>query len=1365
MPDEPPRVFLSYGVRDASEIAERLRCELSARGYDVWQDVKRLRAGRPWDEDVPEGLRNSQVVLALLSPHSVRRALDAGNSTATDSVCLDEIGYARGARKIPIVPVQVVSCEAPFLVYRFHQIDFRRWRESESMYQAGLNQICAGIEAALRGETQERPWRPSLEPWDFAPFLLEKRNHFTGRQWLFRDLDEWRSKETPPALLITGEPGIGKSAIVAALVHNNSEGQVLAYHCCRADTPATLAPARFVRSLAGMLAARLEGYGAMLEDPAIKDAIDRADTDPASAFETAILSPLHTIQKTAGARRYLLIDALDEALMHPKRPTIVEVLAARINRLPPWLGIVATTRSEPSVLSQLRGLPAHALKADDLKNKDDVRAFLKRRLSEPGLRNKVEASGKTLEDVALGVLHSSAGNFLFANTAIDAVEGNQLRFDDLENQPAGRLSSLYEVFFNRLFRDAGIDFQPAGQVLEVVAAAREPLTREQIAAVTGLHAEKQLPPLLGRLAAFVPVREEGYSLFHRSLFEWLTGWDARQDQSFAGHYHLSLREGCKRLADWGLAEWQHGITKDRLYCVRHLPNHLAEAGLAGDLRTLLLNFNWLQTKLEATDVNALIADYDFLADEKEFRLLQSAIRLSAHVVGHDPRQLAGQLIGRLLRNTSPSIQALLKEAAERKAWPWLRPLKPCLTEPGGPLIRTLEGHMKGVRTVAVTPDGRRAVSGSFEGTVRLWDLESARTIRTLEGDADFVNAVAVTPDGRRIVSVSGSRGRDPFSNLDEDSELTLRLWELESGQMIRLLEGHSGAVNAVAVTPDGLQAVSASDDNTLRLWDLESGQTLRTLKGHTECVTAVAITPDGRRAVSGSDDQTLRLWDLSNSQTIRTFELTARVLAVAVTPDGRRAVSGSVVDLAVAPTEQRALKTKALRLWDLQSGQCLRTLVGHTADVNAVAVTPDGRRAVSGSNDATLRVWDLDSGQLVRTLQGHSGAVNAVAVTPDGRQAVSASSDKTLRLWDLESDQTSDLLECDTHRASIIAVTTDGRSAVSGSFDGMLQVCELWDLSSGQILRKFRVPASTGRILGVTPDGRRAVSASQNLLSRDRSLEDNALRLWDLESGQTLRTLKGHTECVTAVAITPDGRRAVSASGNLVSDQALENKTLRLWDLESGRTLRTLKGHTSKVKAVAVTPDGCRAVSGSDDKTLRLWDLKSGQTLRTLECHAAVGALAITPDGRRAVSASENLLSRDRPLEDNALRLWDLESGQTVCTLEGHTEWVTALAITPDGRRVVSASCDQTLRLWDLRSGKEIATFTGDSLMRLFPISPDGQTIIVDDGLLRIVEADGTMPTPADVKVPPLLREQQSLDKPKGGEHWRFWKRLWDQRS
>jgi WD40 repeat protein len=947
MPDEPPRLFLSYGVRDASQIAERLRCDLAARGYEVWQDVSCLRAGRPWDEDVPEGLRTSQVLLALLSPHSVRRALDAGNPTATDSVCLDEIAYARGARKIPIVPVQVVSCEAPFLIYRLHQIDFRRWTESEAVYQAGLDQICAAVTEAFHSrKSPERLWGPLPQPWDFTPFILEKRKHFVGREWLFQKIDRWRVTSPQAVLLIVGEPGIGKSAIVAALVHENPEGQVLAYHCCRADTPATLEPARFVRSIAAMVSARLEGFSAMLDDPVIKEALDRADTDPASAFEAAILSPLHEVPRPDGNRRYLLIDALDEALAHPKRPTIVEVLAARINRLPPWLGIAATTRSEPGVLSQLRGLPAQALEADDPKNQGDVLAFLQRRLSESGLRNKVEASGKTLDDVALDVLQSSAGNFLFVTTAIDAIEAGQLRLDDIESQPPGRLSSLYEVFFNRLFRDAGMDFRAAGQLLEVVAAAREPLSRKQIATATGLDAEKILPSLFGRLAAFVPVREGRYSLFHRSLFEWLTGWDTQQDQSFAGYYYLSLQEGHKRLANWGWAECQHGITKDHLYCLRHLPTHLAEVGRDDDLRSLLLNFNWLQTKLEATDPNALIADYDYLPEDKDLQLVQSAIRLSANVLARDARQLAGQLTGRLLGNEASNIQALLKQAAERKVWPWLRPLKPSLTAPGGPLIRTLEGHTGEVYAVAVTPDGDRAISASDDRTLRLWDLETGQTLRTLEGHTARISAVAITPDGRSAV-VGAING-------------TLQLWDLETGQPICTLEGHTDMIHAVAVTPDGCRAVSASgsDDNTLRLWDLESGQTILALVGHKGPVTAVAVTPDGRRAVSGSTDKTLRLWDLESGQTIHILYTSDYLATVSMMPDGHRAVSAS--------------SAGTLRVWDLESGQILRELdAGHTR-VWAVAVTPDGLWVVFGGDGQTLRLWDLDNGKEIATFVGEN---------------------------------------------------------------------------------------------------------------------------------------------------------------------------------------------------------------------------------------------------------------------------------------------------------------------------------------------------------------------------------------------------------
>jgi WD40 repeat protein len=1352
MPDESPQLFLSYGVRDASQIAKRLRCDLAARGYEVWQDVSRLRAGRPWDEDVPEGLRTSQVMIALLSPQSVRRALDAGNPTATDSVCLDEIAYARGSSKIPIIPVQVVSCEAPFLIYRLHQIDFRRWTESEAVYQAGLDQICAAVTEALHSrKSPERLWGPLPQPWDFTPFILEKRKHFVGREWLFQKIDRWRVTSPQSVLLIVGEPGIGKSAIVAALVHENPEGQVLAYHCCRADTPATLEPARFVRSIAAMVSARLEGFSVMLDDPVIKEALDRADTDPASAFEAAILSPLHEAPRPDGNRRYLLIDALDEALTHPKRPTIVEVLAARIKQLPSWVGIVATTRGESDVLRRLGGLPAHILEAEDPKNQDDVRAFIQRRLSESSLRAKAVASGKTLEELATGLLRSSAYNFLFVTTALDAVELGQLRLDEIERLPPD-LSSLYEVFFDRLFLETGVSFQPTCQVLEVVAAARESLTRKQIAAVTGLDAEKELPPLLGRLAAFLPVREGHYSLFHRSLFEWLTGWDAQQDQSFAGPYHVSLQDGLKRLVDWGWAEYKHGVQNASLYCLRHLVAHLHEADRNDQARTVLLDFHWLQAKLEASDVNALIADYDYLPEDKNLQLVQSAIRLSAHVVARDPRLLAGQLIGRLLGDTSSEIQALLNEAVGEKPWLWLRPLMPSLAPANGPLIRTLEGHADGVHAVVVTCDGCRIVSAGgsspssgrqYDCTLRVWNLESGQMLSTLEGHTSSVTTVAVTPDGCRVIS---------GSHRDE----TLRVWALESGRTLRTIQCEESPkppkwdpekvsallraprvqpggllglrVTAMAVMPDGRRAVSGVSHGIIRVWDLESGQTLCTLQGHTASITAVAGTPDGRCAVSASDDHTLRVWDLESCQTLRTLCTlqghTASITAVAVTPDGQRAVSAS--------------DDHTLRVWDLKSCQTLRTLQGHTASVHAVAVTPDGRRAVSGSSDCTLRVWDLDNGRTVYTPEGYTTLATALAVTPDGRRVVSASHDHTLRVWDLESGQTLCTLQGHTASIHAVALTPDGRRAVSASDEPALR---LWDLESGRVLCIVKPSPTKPETLAITPDGHRVV-----LVSGGIAIFDKNMWLFDPERDQTLREMCQNIgpQCVTALALTPDGRRVLSG---------WSEGMLRVLDLESGQVLLTLLGHAAPsqlgpwgvrpsvpghVTAVAVTPDGCRALSGSADKTLRMYDLKTGYMLCWFEGHTArVTALAVTPDGRRAVSASD----------DHTLRVWDLQSRQILHTLKGHTDSVTTLALTFDGHRALSGSADNTLRMWELDGGAEITSFVGEAQISTCAFGPDGRTIVARDYVghvhhLRLEGVNETKPPIGNTKIPLLHRKE-----------------------
>ncbi|MBM3498106.1 MAG: NACHT domain-containing protein, partial [Armatimonadetes bacterium] len=225
--------------------------------------------------------------------------------------------------------------------------------------------------------------------------------------------------------------------------------------------------------------------------------------------------------------------------------------------------------------------------------------------------------------------------------------------------------------------------------------------------------------------------------------------------------------------------------------------------------------------------------------------------------------------------------------------------------------------------------------------------------------------------------------------------------------------------------------------------------------------------------------------------------------------------------------------------------------------------------------------------------------------------------------------------------------------------------------------------------VAVTRDGSRAVTGSG----------DRTVRVWYLDTGTCLRTLEGHTNGVIAVALTPDGQRAVTGSSD---------RTVRVWDLNTGTCLRTLEGHTDGVRAVALTPDGQRAVTGSYDKTIRVWDLNTGTCLRTLQGHTgSVNAVALTPDGQRAVTGSS----------DHTVRVWDLDTGSCLRTLQGHTEPVQAVALTPDGHRAVTGGSDHTVRVWDLDTGTCLQTLQGhtDSVTAV-ALTPDGQRAVTGSG-------------------------------------------------
>ena len=539
------------------------------------------------------------------------------------------------------------------------------------------------------------------------------------------------------------------------------------------------------------------------------------------------------------------------------------------------------------------------------------------------------------------------------------------------------------------------------------------------------------------------------------------------------------------------------------------------------------------------------------------------------------------------------------------------------------LIRTLEGHGGGVLTVSVTADGRRAVSGSRDKTLRVWDLERGICIRRLDGD-DAVTSISITPDGRR--AVSGNFG-----------EPLMKVWDLETGACTRTIEGGRGWFWSVSITPDGRCGVSGSNDfsnsdSVVRMWDLESGVCLQTLEGHKGHVECVSVTPDGQRAVSGGDEG-IRVWDLQRAACLRLLKDFSGAASVTVTQDGRRALASNFLYACV---------------WDLQEGASLQILQGDYKNVEGVSITPGGERAISGTGtarekdycDPTLRVWDVDKGTCLLALDGLDGNTRTLSMTPDGRLAVSGSEDNTLQIWDLENGACSRKLEGHKSVVTSVTMTSDGRRAVSASGYDVLRV---WDLERGICIRRLKGDADV-RSVSITPDGRHFVSGGTN-----------KLRVWDLESGTCLRTLENvHLAWYSNVCVTPDGRRAVGS----------EHFCLFVLDLETGARLHSLTWNTSiisnSVTSISLTPDGQQAVSaGYMDETLRVWDLERGVCLRTLEGHSDhVRGVSVTPDGRRAVSGSK----------DKTLKVWDLTNGACLRTLEGHEEGITCVsALAPWG--------------------------------------------------------------------------------------------------
>lgn len=714
---------------------------------------------------------------------------------------------------------------------------------------------------------------------------------------------------------------------------------------------------------------------------------------------------------------------------------------------------------------------------------------------------------------------------------------------------------------------------------------------------------------------------------------------------------------------------QYFETRWREPCIRainELPTQLIKAENWNNAIETLSSFEFNQLKCEANMVDDLVNDFNQLLKSLNSNLFKGVvkepidawltfIRSHAHILRKNTEPFIQVAInyaddGPIVRGAEErkySIQGLLLRKIKRPEFSKKTPLialyentwinKVKISADGKLIVsackngflniinlelnkwdKVFSAQVPKIISFDITPDGLSAITIGENGLIK-WDLHTGKCLLIIKECHDF-RKVAITSDAKMAVTTSV-----------ENYKTTIKVWNLESSKCINTIV-NNGYVHSLSLSPNGMYVAIGKEReenvSEIQYWELKSGdciQQFRLPKTKIERVFSwdLSISSDGVKLISAHKQDGFCLWDLETKQLIKSFASEEDINCVAMASNCCLAISGGGDTTILTRYYGHDF---SLYLWNLQTGDIINKMTGHSAEIISLDISADGNRAVSVSKDGTLRVWDLGSDRISEQ-EGHMDLILDIVLNPNGDMIATASKDGTIGIWDTKSIFCFNKLIGHKDEVTAISITPDGSRIISGGgsdYPGADSSIYLWDFNTYKIHNLLESNLEAVDSFVLTPDGRFVIS----------SYWTKKILLWDLESSRCLRNFRTN-EHVMSIQVTPDSKIAIT--GNWGNTNAINLWKINVLNQDQNLPLENLLGHKNAIEKILVLPDGRQIISCSQDRTIRLWDLKSGKCLKCIEYEKGVQAIALFPSNKGQLVVGG--------YSDGSIIIWDLPTG------------------------------------------------------------------------------------------------------------------------